>query len=70
MGEGWGGNGARLALPLEIVADAKTSAGEEGSSVKTAWLGGRPTGSVECRPRTTLDRAKYHTSYMVGFRDP
>lgn len=49
LGEDWGSNGGRLALSFDVLASAET-AGAEGSksSVQLSWLGGKPTGTVEC----------------------
>jgi len=51
LGEDWGSNGGRLVLSFEIIADAETDTVAGENSVKMAWLGGKPTGTVECIPQ-------------------
>lgn len=64
LGGEWGANGGRLALSFEILANAETNAKEDDNSVQMAWLGGKPTGSIECIPQSTNNDEEYCTSYI------
>jgi len=66
LGEEWGSNGGRLALSFEIVASAETTNEKSGgeSSVQMTWLGGKPTGTVECVSRTRNNDENYCASYI------
>ncbi|KAL3817351.1 hypothetical protein ACHAXA_004477 [Cyclostephanos tholiformis] len=59
----WGSNGGRLALSFELLATSDTN-GSENKSAR-AWLGGEPTGTVECISHaTTNDGGRYCASYV------
>jgi hypothetical protein len=59
----WGSNGGRLALSFGILATSDTN-GSENKSAR-AWLGGEPTGTVECISHaTTNDGGRYCASYV------
>jgi hypothetical protein len=56
LGQNWGANGGRLVLPFDVVVNSDTdSSSNENSggqqSVEMAWLGGKPTGGMECIPK-------------------
>lgn len=66
LGENWGSDGGRLVLSFEILANAETSTKKEDEhSVQLTWLGGKPTGTVECIPQTNDgDGEDYCASYI------
>mmetsp|Transcript_38381 Transcript_38381/g.69168 ORF Transcript_38381/g.69168 Transcript_38381/m.69168 type:complete len:432 (+) Transcript_38381:54-1349(+) len=64
LGEDWGSNGVRLGLSFEIMANAETTNTKRGEpSVQMTWLGGKPTGTVECIPQKNKDE-DYCASYI------
>lgn len=65
LGEEWGTNSAQLALPFEVlvtsdVPSQKLPGGKQ--SIQSAWLGGKPTGTIECIPQTADEL--YHATYI------
>lgn len=67
LGEDWGANSAQLVLSFDICVTADASpekfAGDNKPSISSAWLGGRPTGTIECIPQLTTDEP-YHATYV------
>lgn len=66
LGEDWGTNSAQLALFVEVLVTADVdveSVANDKQSIQSAWLGGKPTGTIECIPQTTLDKT-YHSTYI------
>lgn len=70
LGEDWGAEGGRLVLPFEVIISSETSSTDKNRepSVETTWLGGKPTGSIECIPKGTHsesdDYQMHHTTYI------
>ena len=73
LGEQWGTQGGRLVLPFEVVISSDTGStdkrGEAIPSIKTTWLGGKPTGSMHCIPKANQfdesdDDQVYHAIYI------
>eukprot|EP00578_Thalassiosira_sp_NH16_P028716 CAMPEP_0181088420 /NCGR_PEP_ID=MMETSP1071-20121207/6777_1 /TAXON_ID=35127 /ORGANISM="Thalassiosira sp., Strain NH16" /LENGTH=347 /DNA_ID=CAMNT_0023170335 /DNA_START=228 /DNA_END=1271 /DNA_ORIENTATION=- len=63
LGEEWGTNGGRLVLSFEVLASAETM-DEDDSSVQMSWLGGKPTGTVECIPQSIDNDNELCASYI------
>jgi hypothetical protein len=73
LGEDWGAEGGRLVLPFEVVISSETGStsdkdGRGNPSVEMAWLGGKPTGSIQCIPKETNSKDDgeqiYHATYI------
>jgi len=68
LGDDWGTNSAQLVLPLEIIVTADVSSGQridtKKANIQSSWLGGKPTGSIECISQTTCDQGEYHAAYI------
>jgi len=64
LGKEWGSNGGRLALSFEVLVTSNTNGSEDNKKSVQAWLGGKPTGTVECVSHTTNDEEKYFASYI------
>lgn len=76
LGENWGAEGGRLVLPhVEVIVSSDTSStdktgrGQANPSVEMKWLGGKPTGSIECLPKETSndesnDDKIHHATYI------
>lgn len=72
LGENWGAEGGRLVLPFEVIISSETSGTDKNQanpSVEMTWLGGKPTGSIECIPRETNDDESndeqiHHSTYI------
>lgn len=65
LGGEWGSNGGRLALSFGVLVTSNTNNGSEDSNKSVqAWLGGKPTGTVECVSHTTKDGGEYCASYI------
>jgi hypothetical protein len=69
LGDDWGTNAAQLALPVEIMVTAdvstKLQAVNAKPSVQSVWLGGKPTGSIECIQLSASDEIEpYHATYI------
>ncbi|KAL3801515.1 hypothetical protein HJC23_000953 [Cyclotella cryptica] len=67
LGNEWGSNGAQLVLPFDVLVTAnvsskKTSSRANNKAVQMAWLGGKPTGSIECIPQNCPSRNDIHYS--------
>jgi hypothetical protein len=63
LGQNWGANGARLVLPFDVVVNSDTDSGSNENSggqqsVEMAWLGGKPTGGMECIPKQQQQQTK------------
>lgn len=65
LGEGWGTNSAQLALSVcvQVTAEVSENVANAKQSIQSAWLGGKPRGSVECIPQNTSDKV-YHSTYI------
>ena len=61
LGEEWGSNGGRLALSFQIVANSEIRIEGTEDGFVQAWLGGKPTGSIE--PQTNNNK-EFCTSYI------
>ena len=52
LGDDWGANSATLVLPIEVFVTSDTSnnhaTDSKKESIQSSWLGGKPTGSIEC----------------------
>ncbi|KAL9181712.1 hypothetical protein ACHAXT_012055 [Thalassiosira profunda] len=60
LGDGWG-DGGRLVLSFEAVASADVGKQpEDANAVEMRWLGGKPTGTIEC----INGEEEYCTSYI------
>ena len=68
MGNEWGSNGAQLVLPLEILVNAEVPSDKDTINTKKKspclWLGGKPTGSIECTPQNGLNETSFCSSYI------
>eukprot|EP00970_Alexandrium_tamarense_P012364 scaffold2874_cov110-Alexandrium_tamarense.AAC.6 len=71
LGEEWGANGVRLALPFEMLVTAETTTSKASNAdkpppIQTAWIGGKPTGSIQCLPKATTnsDGSEYSANYI------
>jgi hypothetical protein len=73
LGENWGADGGRLVLPVEVVISSDTGStsdtnGRGDPSMEMAWLGGKPTGSIQCIPKKTSSKDDsdqvYHATYI------
>lgn len=75
LGENWGADGGRLVLPCEVIISSETSStdksarGQANPSVEMKWLGGKPTGSIECLPKEanndeSNDEEIHHATYI------
>lgn len=75
LGENWGAEGGRLVLPFQVIISSETSSigetgrGQANPSVAMKWLGGKPTGSIECLPKETSDDESndeiiHHATYI------
>ena len=60
LGEEWGCNDARLVLPFEVLVSAETSDQQKNDS----WLGGKPTGTVECIKQRSNNDKEYCALYI------
>ncbi|KAL7519842.1 hypothetical protein ACHAWX_004596 [Stephanocyclus meneghinianus] len=71
MGNEWGTNGAQLVLPFQVLVTAdvpkdKTAIHINKKAVQLAWLGGKPTGSMECISQhcRSSDDTVYSATYI------
>ncbi|KAL7544662.1 hypothetical protein ACHAWF_008032 [Thalassiosira exigua] len=65
LGKEWGTNGGRLVISFEILANANARTNAEADTpIQMAWLGGKPTDTVECIPQTTDNGEEYCASYI------
>ena len=76
LGEHWGAEGGRLVLPFEVVISSDTESTSDKNeranpSVEMTWLGGKPTGSLQCIPNEDInsdegsdDDQIYHATYI------
>ncbi|KAL7525474.1 hypothetical protein ACHAXR_001020 [Thalassiosira sp. AJA248-18] len=66
LGEDWGADGGRLLLSFEVLANAETNTRDNvDNSVQMTWLGGKPTGTVECIPKKASNNDEdYCASYI------
>mmetsp|Transcript_35185 Transcript_35185/g.71875 ORF Transcript_35185/g.71875 Transcript_35185/m.71875 type:complete len:435 (+) Transcript_35185:68-1372(+) len=74
LGDNWGAEGGRLVLPFEVYISSETSStnnnrrGQANPSVEMTWLGGKPTGSIQCIPKETNDDESdeqiHHATYI------
>jgi hypothetical protein len=65
LGKEWGSNGGRLALSFEVLvtSDIKNGSDDNNKSAQ-AWLGGKPTGTVECISHSASDDVNDCASYI------
>ena len=65
LGDDWGANSAQLVLPLEVLVTSDTSKGHSSDpkreSIQSSWLGGKPTGSIEC---LSNENKEFHSTYI------
>mmetsp|Transcript_291 Transcript_291/g.563 ORF Transcript_291/g.563 Transcript_291/m.563 type:complete len:441 (+) Transcript_291:76-1398(+) len=72
LGEEWGSNSGRLVLSFDVMANAETNTRAESNnananSVQMTWLGGKPTGTVECisQQRTNDSKEDYYCASYI-----
>ncbi|KAL3774156.1 hypothetical protein ACHAW5_009679 [Stephanodiscus triporus] len=65
LGKEWGSNGGRLALSFDVLvtSDIKNGSEDKNKSAQ-AWLGGKPTGTVQCISHTASDDVNDCASYI------
>ena len=61
LGEEWGCNDARLVLPFEVLVSAETRSDQQQND---SWLGGKPTGTVECIKQRSNNDKEYCALYI------
>lgn len=77
LGANWGADGSRLILSLDVIISSETTSSYSNDysatrqSVEERWLGGKPTGSIQCVPKQQRssdgdydDDQIYHASYV------
>jgi len=69
FGEEWGASGGRLVLSFQVVVTTDLLPDENSKSnnlkqLQSAWLGGKPTGTIQCLPVNEGDKDDYCTTYI------
>lgn len=69
FGEEWGASGGRLVLSFEVVVTTDLLPDEDSKSnnrkqLQSAWLGGKPTGTIRCLPVNEDEEDNYCASYV------